>query len=43
MALNLYWMQAGGCGGDTMSFLGTESPDVPTLLQTLDVDLLWHS
>lgn len=43
MALRLYWMQAGGCGGDTMSFLGTEAPDVPTLLHTLGVDLLWHS
>ena len=43
MTLNLYWMQAGGCGGDTMSFLGTEAPDVPTLLQTLDVELLWHA
>lgn len=43
MALNLYWMQAGGCGGDTMSFLGAEAPDVPTLLRTLDIDLLWHS
>lgn len=43
MTLNLYWMQAGGCGGDTMSFLGTEAPDVPTLLQALNVDLLWHA
>lgn len=43
MALSLYWMQAGGCGGDTMSFLGTEAPDVPALMQTLGVDLLWHS
>lgn len=42
MSLNLYWMQSGGCGGDTMSFLGAESPDVPTLLASLDVELLWH-
>lgn len=42
MALNLYWMQSGGCGGDTMSWLGTESPDVPTLLSMLEANLLWH-
>ena len=42
MTLNLYWMQGGGCGGDTMSFLGSERPDVPTLLHDLDVNLLWH-
>src|SRR5690349_14122076 len=42
MSLNLYWMQSGGCGGDTMSFLSAESPDVPTLMRTLNVDLLWH-
>ena len=42
MSLNLYWLQSGGCGGDTLSFLGTEAPDVPTLMQSLDVNLLWH-
>ena len=42
MSLNLYWMQSGGCGGDTMSFLSTEAPDVPTLMQSLDVELLFH-
>lgn len=42
MSLNLHWIQAGGCGGDTMSFLGTEAPDVPALMQSLDVELLWH-
>jgi NiFe hydrogenase small subunit HydA len=42
MALNLYWLQAGGCGGDSMSFFGTEAPEAPALLQSLDVNLLWH-
>jgi len=42
MALNLYWMQVGGCGGDTMSFLGSERPDVLTLMQGIGVNLLWH-
>lgn len=42
MAFNLYWMQGGGCGGDTMSFLSGERPDMSTLLQFADVNLLWH-
>lgn len=42
MALNLYWIQAGGCGGDTMSFLSTERPDVAALMQAVGVNLLWH-
>lgn len=42
MALNLYWMQSGGCGGDTMSFLSANSPDVIELLTALDVHVLWH-
>lgn len=42
MTLNLYWMQSGGCGGDTMSFLGTESPEIDRLFSSLDAELLWH-
>lgn len=38
----LYWLQGAGCGGDTFSFLSSESPDVFALFQTLDVELLWH-
>ncbi|MBU0641006.1 MAG: NADH:ubiquinone oxidoreductase [Planctomycetes bacterium] len=42
MAATLYWLQCGGCGGDTMSLLSAESPDVVELLRMLDVDVLWH-
>lgn len=42
MSLSLYWLQAGGCGGDTMSLLSAESPALPNLLELLDIDLLWH-
>ena len=42
MSANLYWFQCGGCGGDTMSFLGNESPDVLQLLGGLGIDLLHH-
>lgn len=42
MSLSLYWLQAGGCGGDTCSLLGLESPDVPELMDLLEIELLWH-
>lgn len=42
MALSLYWIQCGGCGGDTMSFLSAESPDVGELLESCDISVLWH-
>ncbi len=42
MTVNLYWMQCGGCGGDTMSFLNSDSPDIVELFATLDIGLLWH-
>lgn len=37
-----YWLQGGGCGGDTMSFLSSEFPNVIELFQALGIDLLWH-
>lgn len=42
MAVSLLWVQAGGCGGDTMSFLNADSPDLLELLRGLGVELLWH-
>ncbi len=42
MTTTLYWLQAGGCGGDTWSFLSAESPDVSELVDMLAVDVLWH-
>jgi len=37
-----YWLQGGGCGGDTMSFLSSEFPNVLELFRALDIELLWH-
>lgn len=37
-----YWLQGGGCGGDTFSFLSSESPNIVELFQGLDINLLWH-
>ena len=42
MALNLYWIQGGGCGGDSMSILNAESPNIVEAREDLDIDILWH-
>lgn len=42
MALSLFWLPCGGCGGDTMSLLSAESPDLVELLRLLDLDVLFH-
>lgn len=42
MSVTLYWLQCGGCGGDTHSFLNVESPDVVDLFGYLDIELLWQ-
>jgi len=42
MSTSLYWIHGGGCGGDTMSLLNAESPDLLELIETADIDLLWH-
>jgi uptake hydrogenase small subunit len=42
MSVSLYWIQCGGCGGDTHSFLNADTPDVVELFSLLDIDVLWH-
>jgi hydrogenase small subunit len=42
MAVSLYWLQLGGCGGDGMSLLNAESPDLVELFALLDLEVLWH-
>ena len=42
MSSNVYWMQCGGCGGDTWSLFNAESPNVIELFNALDINLLWH-
>ena len=41
-AKTLYWIQAGGCSGDSMSILSMESPDLFSQLSSFDIDVLWH-
>lgn len=42
MTYNLYWLQCGGCGGDTWSFFNAESPNLVELFNFFDIELLWH-
>ncbi len=42
MARTLYWLQCGGCGGDTWSLFNAGSPEIPDFFDLLDIELLWH-
>ena len=42
MSFNLYWLQCGGCGGDTWSFFNGESPNIIESFSSFDIELLWH-
>jgi uptake hydrogenase small subunit len=40
--LNVLWLQAGGCGGCSLSLLGADTVDFPALLRDNGIDMLWH-
>ena len=42
MCFKLYWLQCGGCGGDTWSFFNGESPNIIESFISFDIELLWH-
>ena len=42
MAHTLFWVQGGGCGGDSMALLNLESPNILQFLNHLDIQILWH-
>ena len=42
MRPNLYWLQCGGCGGDTMSMLNADSPNIVEAKESLGIDVLFH-
>ena len=42
MKKTLFWLQCGGCGGDTWSMFNTESPNIGELFKSLDIEILWH-
>jgi ferredoxin hydrogenase small subunit len=40
--MNLLWLQSGGCGGCTLSWLGSELGPVVNTLSDVGIELLWH-
>ena len=42
MSFNIIWLQAGSCGGCTMSALTAEDRGLMAALKAFDVNLLWH-
>ncbi|MBS3764215.1 MAG: HupU protein [Planctomycetes bacterium] len=40
--IKLLWLQASCCGGETVSLLNAEQPDLLTTFDLLGVDLVWH-
>ncbi|MBF0260175.1 MAG: NADH:ubiquinone oxidoreductase [Desulfamplus sp.] len=38
----VYWMQSGGCGGDTYSLLSSEFSNINDMFHPSGIDLLWH-
>ncbi len=39
---SMLWLQAAACGGDSMSLLGLENPNLVELLANQQITLLWH-
>ena len=39
--MNLYWLQSGGCSGDTMSVLSYEG-NIFEFFSNIDIEVLWH-
>jgi NiFe hydrogenase small subunit HydA len=42
MSKTLYWIQGGGCGGDTWSLMNADTPYWVELLDTFNIQVLWH-
>lgn len=40
--MNLFWLQCGGCGGDTWSLSSANDPDLFELCEFLGVEIVWH-
>jgi NiFe hydrogenase small subunit HydA len=40
--MNMLWLQSGGCGGCTLSWLGYEQGPLFRVLQDEGIDFLWH-
>lgn len=42
MSKTLYWLQGGGCGGDTWSLFNADTPDLAELFGAFNLELLYH-
>ena len=40
--MNVLWLQSGGCGGCTLSWLGSEHGALFSVLADEGIELLWH-
>ena len=40
--MNILWLQSGGCGGCTLSWLGSEHGSLFRVLADEGLELLWH-
>ena len=40
--MNLLWLQSGGCGGCTLSWLGAGGEPLFTTLADEGIELMWH-
>ncbi len=40
--MNLYWLQCGAGGGDSMSMLNMDSPELTELCHEIGMNILWH-
>ncbi|MDQ7049106.1 MAG: hypothetical protein Q9M92_06000 [Enterobacterales bacterium] len=38
----LFWLQSGGCSGDSMSILNMDEPDLFTQFKHMGIEVLWH-
>jgi hydrogenase small subunit len=42
MTTTIFWMQCGGCCGDTWSFFNNQSPNAIEFFDVYDLKMLWH-
>jgi len=42
MSKTLFWIQAGGCGGDTLAITGSKIPNMSKLYRYYELEYLWH-
>jgi hydrogenase small subunit len=41
-AVTIYWLQCGGCGGDTWAMFNSEPPEIQDFCRAFNIEILWH-